>query len=308
MKNKNSSVPVIIIALMANIFIAVIKAIVALISHSTAMLAESIHSFADTFNQIFLLIGIKKGLKKADKLHPFGFSGELYFWSFIVAIMLFTAGSVFSIYEGIHKLNNPVPLENIKYAFIVLGISVIAESIAFSRAVKKINKERKNRSIFRYLRETKKSELLVIFLEDSAAITGLFIAATGIFLQYKTGILIFDGIASIIIGILLGTVAFFLGNETRSLLVGESADFEVMQNITNLLKQEESINRIVDIKSLQMGPNDIMIAVKIEFNSHLNAVEISNLINGMEKDIRSKYPEIKKIFIEPDIYINDYKR
>lgn len=303
---NNSSVPVILIALIANLFIAAMKATVAFVTRSTAMLAESIHSFADTFNQVFLLIGIKKGMKKADKLHPFGFSGELYFWSFIVAIMLFTAGAVFSIYEGIHKLLNPVPLQNIKYAFIVIGISLIAESLALSRALKKINSERKNISVLKYLKKTKKSELMVIFLEDSAAITGLLIAMTGIIIQYLTGIMIFDGVASVLIGILLGVVAFFLGTETRSLLIGESADPDMIDKVAAILKNEESINRIVNIKSLQLGPHDILIALKIEFNFHLNAIEISNLINGMERDIRLKFSDIKKIFIEPDVYISKY--
>ncbi len=308
MSDYSSSLQVILIALSANLFIAVSKVIVAVLTGSTAMLAEAIHSFSDSFNQVFLLIGIKKGMKKADPLHPFGFSGELYFWSFIVAIMLFTAGSVFSIYEGIHKLSNPVPLNNIKYAFIVLGISIFAESLAFRKALNRINSERKNISIYKYLKDTKKSELMVIFLEDSAAILGLVIAIAGLLIQHITGILIFDGIASILIGLILGFVAFFLGSETRSLLIGESADPDMISRVVKLLKSEESIKRIVNIKSLQMGPDDILIGIKIEFDAHLNSVEISNLINGLEEDMRSEFPELKKIFIEPDLYRENYKK
>ncbi|MEN8153044.1 MAG: cation diffusion facilitator family transporter [Acidobacteriota bacterium] len=302
MGNTTSSITIILVAFTANVFITIMKFIVSIITGSSAMIAETIHSFADSFNQVFLLTGIKKGKKEADDLHPFGYSGELYFWSFIVAIILFSAGSVFSIYEGFHKLMHPMPLKNVKYAFIVLGLSIIAEGIAFLKAFKKVNKERKELSIYKYLRKTKKSELLVIFLEDLAAITGLSVAIIALFLQYKTNILIFDGIASIIIGLILAIVAVFLGYETKSLLVGESADPELIKRIVKIFIDDESVVSLINIRSLQFGPNDIMLAAKVEFDSHLNVVEVSNLINGIEKDIRKKFPDIKKIFIEPDIF------
>ena len=302
MRRVISSKSVIIYALIANFIIAIVKSIVAFLTHSSAMIAESIHSLADTLNQIFLLIGIKKGRKEPDTLHPFGFSSELYFWSFIVAIMLFTVGAIFSIYEGIHKLMHPAEIENINYAFAVLIFSLIVESSAFFRAFRKVNREKGKNKIIGYLRKTKKSELIVVFLEDLAAITGLSIALILLFLEYLTGILIFDAIASIVIGILLAVVALFLGNETKSLLIGESADQKKIEHISQIFRDEESINRLIQIKSLQLGPEDILIAVKVEFNNRLNSVEISNLINGIEKEIRKKYPDVKKIFIEPDIY------
>ena len=302
MENKHSSLPVIFFALSANLFIAVMKLVVAIITVSSAMLAEAIHSFADTFNQVFLLVGIKKGAKAPNQLHPFGFSGEMYFWSFIVAIILFTAGGVFSIYEGIHKILHPQPIENIMYAFIVLGLSIGAEGVAFYKVCKKINSERRGISIYRYLRKTKKSELIVVFLEDLAALSGLTTALVLIFLEHITGILIFDAIASIIIGLILCLVALFLGNEIRSLLIGESADPKIIKEISAIFHQEESINRVVYIKSLQLGPEDILLAANIEFNHRLTAVEISNLIDGIEKEIHEKLPDVKKIFIEPDLY------
>jgi len=302
MRKGSSSKSVILSALLANLFIALIKSIVALITRSSAMLAEAIHSVADTLNQVLLLIGIKKGKREPDSLHPFGFSGELYFWSFIVAIILFTAGAVFSIYEGIHKLMHPAPIQNIKYAFLVLIFSLAAEGFAFYRALKKVNRERGEMKVFAYLRKTKKSELIVVFLEDLAAILGLSFALVLIFLQHLSGVLVFDGIASIIIGFILCAVALFMGNETRSLLLGESADPKLIQKISAIFEEEESINRMIYIKSLQLGPEDILISVKVEFNHRLNTVEICNLINGIEKDIRFKFPDVKKIFIEPDIF------
>ena len=306
MAGSNSSKSVIFYALFANLFISVMKLIVSFITRSTAMMAESVHSLADSFNQVFLLIGIKKGEKKANELHPFGFSGELYFWSFIVALILFTAGALFSIYEGVHRLKNPVVVGKIGYAFAVLGLSFIAEGFAFIKANKKINLERKGEPIFSYLKRTKKSELLVVFLEDFAALIGLSVAIVALLLQHFTGILIFDGIASILIGIILAVVAFFLGNETRSLLIGESADPKLIYKINHILRDEENIERVIHMRSLQLGPEDILLAVKIEFNQRLNAKEISNLINGIEAEIRSEFPIIKKIYIEPDIYRENY--
>jgi cation diffusion facilitator family transporter len=301
MSKEISSKSVIFTALIANLFIAILKSVVAILTMSSAMLAEAVHSSADTLNQVFLLIGISKGKRQPDSLHPFGFSGELYFWSFIVAIMLFTGGSIFSIYEGIHKLLHPQPIHNVKYAFAVLFISLIAEGIAFYKAYKKVNRERKGTKILDYLRKTKKSALIVVFLEDLAAITGLSTAIILIFVQHVTGILIFDGIASIAIGLILAVVAFFLGNETKSLLLGESASPVLIKQIEKIFDEEESINNLIHIKSLQLGPDDVLLSVKAEFNHRLNSVEISNLINGIEKEIRTKHPDVKQIFIEPDI-------
>jgi cation diffusion facilitator family transporter len=301
-KNTHASKGVIFTALLANLFIALVKLVVAILTGSSAMLAEAIHSGADTLNQVLLLIGIKKGEKKPDLLHPFGFSRELYFWSFIVAIILFTGGGVFSIYEGIHKILHPEAINNITYAFAVLVFSILAEGTAFLKALKSINRERQKEPVFKYLRKTKKSELIVVFMEDLAAITGLLIALLFIALQHVTGILIFDGMASVMIGIILCVVAIFLGNEIRSLLIGESAEPRLVSKITELISSEESVNRVIYIKSLQLGPSDILLAVKAEFNHRLTTLEISNIINGIENDIRQRHPDIKKIFIEPDIY------
>ncbi len=307
MARKKSSKSVIFTALFANLFIAIMKLIISAITRSTAMLAESIHSLADSFNQIFLLVGIKKGEKKADELHPFGFSGELYFWSFIVAIVLFSAGAVFSVYEGIHRLYHPTKVEKIEYAFIVLGLSFLAEGLAFIKANKSISIDRKGEPIFSYLKKTKKSELLVIFLEDFAALIGLSVAIVALLLQHFTGIVIFDGIASILIGIILAVVAFFLGNETRSLLIGESADPELIYKVNSVFANEESIKRVIHLRSLQLGPEDILLAAKVEFDQRLNSNQVSNFINAIESEIRFQFPIIRKIYIEPDIYKKNYR-
>jgi len=302
MKQTKSSKSVILAAFSANLFIAVVKFVVAYFSASSAMLAEAIHSAADTLNQILLFVGIKKAAKKADELHPFGFSGEAYFWSFIVAIILFTTGAIFSIYEGIHKLRHPAPVDHIQYAFLVLGIAIIAEALSLRTAFRKINIERGKTGIVAYLRKSKKAELIVIFLEDSAALIGLAIALVALLLEHFTKIFLFDGLASILIGVLLAVTALFLGNETRSLIIGESADPAMLRKIRLLLLKEDSITRVIHIRSLHLGAEDILLAVKAEFSDQLNTRQICILINGLEKDIRAQFPEVNKIFIEPDIF------
>jgi cation diffusion facilitator family transporter len=302
MKQSKSSKSVIFAAFSANLFIALVKFVVAYFSASSAMLAEAIHSTADMFNQVLLLVGIKQAARKADELHPFGFSGEAYFWSFIVAIILFTSGAIFSIYEGIHKLRHPAPVDHIEYALIVLVIAIIAEAFSLRLAFRKINVERGKTGLVVYLRKTKKAELIVVFLEDSAALIGLTIALAALLTEHFTGILFFDGLASVLIGILLAVTALFIGNETKSLIIGESADPAMLRSIRLLLLKEDSITRVIHIRSLHLGAEDILLAVKAEFNEHLNIQQICILINGLEKEIRIKFPEVNKIFIEPDIF------
>jgi len=302
MKQTKSSKSVVFAAFCANLFIAAVKFVVAYFSASSAMLAEAIHSSADMFNQVLLFVGIKKAAKKADELHPFGFSGEAYFWSFIVAIILFTSGAIFSIYEGVQKLRHPAPVAHIRVALIVLGIAVIAEVLSLRVAFRKINVERGKTGIVTYLRRSKKAELIVVFMEDSAALIGLAIAMAALLAEHFTGIYFFDGLASVLIGVLLACTALFIGNETRSLIIGESADPTTLRKIRLLLLKEDSIARVIHIRSLHLGAEDILLAIKAEFSEHLNVEQICNLINGLENEIRAQFPEVNKIFFEPDIF------
>jgi cation diffusion facilitator family transporter len=302
MKKAKSSKTVIMAAFSANLLIALVKFTVAWLSASSAMLAEAVHSTADTLNQVLLFVGVKKAAKKADELHPFGFSGEAYFWSFIVAIILFTSGALFSVYEGVQKLRHPAPVTHLPLALLVLGIAMAAEGSSLRIAFKKTNIERGRTGMIAYLRLTKKAELIVVFLEDTAALIGLTIALAALLLEHFTGVLFFDGLASILIGILLAATALFMGNETKSLLIGESADPALLRKIRLLLLKEDSISRVIHIRSLHLGADDILLAIKAEFNPRLNAKQICILINGIEADIRNFYPEVNKIFIEPDIF------
>jgi cation diffusion facilitator family transporter len=302
MKPAKDSKSVVFAAFSANLFIAAVKFLVAWVTASSAILAEAVHSSADTFNQILLFIGIKKAAKKADELHPFGFSGEAYFWSFIVAIILFTSGAIFSIYEGVRKLRHPAPVDHIFYAFLVLGVAIVAEALSLRVAFKKINVERGRTGIIAFLRKSKKAELIVVFMEDSAALIGLAIALAAMLLEHFTKRTMFDGLASILIGVLLAFTALFIGNETRSLIIGEGADPEMLRKIRLLLLKEDSIARVIHIRSLHLGAEDILLAVKAEFDGHLNTEQICVVINGLERDIRAQFPEVNKIFIEPDMF------
>ncbi len=302
MKKGKSSKSVILAAFVANLFIAVVKYVVAFFTASSAMLAEAIHSSADTLNQVLLFVGMRKAARKADELHAFGFSGEAYFWSFIVAIILFTTGAIFSIYEGVHKLRHPAPVDHLPVALLVLVVAIFAEAVSLRVAVRRINAERGAVGLAAYLHRTKKAELVVVFLEDTAALLGLAIALAALLTEYLTGILFFDGLASILIGVLLGITALVMGYETKSLIIGESADPALLRQVRELLLKEESIARVIHIRSLHLGADDILLAVKAEFDPRLNNQQICSLINAIEADIRRQYPEITKIFIEPDIY------
>jgi len=302
MKKAKSSKAVILAAFIANLFIALVKYVVAFFSASSAMLAEAIHSTADALNQVLLFVGIRKAAKKADELHAFGFSGESYFWSFIVAIILFTTGAIFSIYEGVHKLRHPAPVDHLPVALLVLAVAILAEAVSLRVALRKINAERGQTGLAAYLHQTKKAELVVVFLEDTAALIGLAIALAALLVEYVTGILFFDGLASVLIGVLLAVTALLMGYETKSLIIGESADPELLRHIRGQLLKEENIIHVIHIRSLHLGADDILLAVKAEFDSRLNPAQICNLINGIEADIRGQHPEITKIFIEPDIY------
>ncbi len=302
MKQRSSSLSIVLAAFFANLFIAAVKFVVAAVTRSSAMLAEAIHSCADTLNQVLLYIGLRQARRRADDLHPFGFSGETYFWSFIVAVFLFTVGAVFSVFEGVHKLMHPEPLRRPHWAFLVLGLSIVAESLSFRLAYRRIKAEKGRMGLFTYLRRCKRAELIVVFLEDLAALAGLAIALGLLAAEYFTGILVFDALASILIGLLLAVVALFVGYETKSLIIGESADPRLLRQVMQMMRQEESVERVIHIRSLQMGPDDVLLAIKAEFNARLNAAQVANLINAFEADIRRRHPEVQRIFIEPDVY------
>ncbi len=295
-----SSKKVIYAALVGNGLIAITKFIASTITGSSAMMSEGIHSTVDTGNQLLLLLGLKKAKKPADKNYPFGHGKEIYFWSFIVAIMIFGVGAGISIYEGIHSLMDPHPVENPIINYIVLGLAMIFEGFAWYFAWKEFNKARGDRGYYEAVRKEKNPTLFVVLFEDSAAMLGLIVAFIGIAIGQYTGLHIFDGIASIIIGVILGFTAAWLAYETKGLLIGESADPEIVTGITNMANKYDFISGVNEVLTMHMGPNYILLNLSVDFKDTMDTTNIEDSISTLTSRIKQEYPLVKRVFIEAE--------
>ena len=300
MSKTNSSLFSIFLALGANFLIAVSKFTAAFITGSGAMLAEAVHSSADCGNQLLLLIGLNRSKKAADVDHPLGHGMSLYFWSFIVAIILFSLGGLFSLFEGIEKLHNPHTVESPVVALTVLGISIILEGISLSGCLKQVNQIRGEQSLFRWFQESRQSELLVVFGEDVAALLGLTVAMISVVLTVLTGNVLFDAAGTIIIGVILIVVAICVGYEVTNLLIGQSADSETRKALRNFLADREEIKHVINIITLQMGPQ-ILVSVKAEMRNAKSVKAMVEDINRCEKAMKKEFPSVRWSFFEPDI-------
>ena len=298
--SEHSSLKSIFLALGANFFIAVAKTIAAVITGSGAMLAEAIHSGADCGNQLLLLFGIKNAEKPADETHPLGYGKAIYFWSFIVALMLFSVGGMFSVYEVVHKLNSKEPINNPGLAIGILAFSLVLELIALGGVMKQINKLKGDLSLVRWFKNSRKSELIVILGEDSAAVGGLLFALGAVVMSMVTGNLVYDAIGSIAIGFILIVVASLVAVEIKSLIVGESADEGLQKQIQSIILENDNANKIFSMRTLQLG-TDIMLAVKVHMQKNISAKELILSINATEKQLKQEIPEIRWIFFEPDL-------
>ncbi|MAL16514.1 MAG: cation transporter [Balneola sp.] len=296
----SGSKKVIYAALIGNGLISITKFIAAFLTGSSAMMSEGIHSVVDTGNQILLLMGLKKAEKPADKQFPFGHGKEVYFWSFVVAIIIFGVGAGISIYEGIHSLSDPNEITNPNINYIVLVLAMIFEAFAWYFAWKEFKKSKGDRSYYEAVRKEKDPTTFVVLFEDSAAMLGLVVAFIGVFLTQVTGILIFDGIASIVIGIILGGTAIWLAHETKGLLIGESADEKIIQGIQELGESMDSIQSIKEVLTLHMGPQYILVTISADFSSTLNSDEIETDTATLSSQIKSVYPRVKRVFIEAE--------
>jgi cation diffusion facilitator family transporter len=296
----SGSKKVIYAALIANGIIAVIKFIAAAITGSSAMFSEGIHTTVDTSNQLLLLLGLKKAKKPADKTHPFGYGKEIYFWSFIVAIMVFAVGAGFSIYEGIHSVMDPHPVENVLVSYGVLGIAMIFTGIAWYFARKEFKQIKGNQGYFEAVSKEKNPTTFVVLFEDSAALLGLFVAVSGIALSQWTGNPLFDGIASIIIGFILGGTAFWLAYETKSLLIGESAKTDVIDGVEQVIDSYPPITQVNEVLTLHMGPSYILLTVSVNFKDDLNTGQIEATIEELTDQIKGEYSQINRVFIEAE--------
>lgn len=300
MAGQANSVKSILYALGANFSIFVAKLVAAVITGSGAMLAEAIHSLADTANQVLLLFGLKKAKSPPDNDHPLGYGKSIYFWSFIVAVMLFTMGGLFSLYEAMHKLGDPQPLKSPWIAVGVLVFAIIAEGISMRACVIEVRKVLAGRSYWRWFRESRQSELVVIFGEDLAALAGLVLALAAILLTMMTGNPLFDALGTATIGVLLLIIAVLIGNEVRSLLIGQSIDPPVEREIRQYLEQRPEIAKIHRLVTLQMGSR-AMVSIKALMTETESPKRMIDDINQVEADLRQAYPIIQWLFFEPDV-------
>ncbi len=297
----HGSKKVVFFALGANLAIALSKFIVYFLTGSSSMLSEAIHSTADTGNQVLLLVGMARSRKPEDETHPFGYSQERFFWAFLVAVQLFALGGLYSIWEGIKKITHPHPINRPFLAVGLLLFAMVAEGISFLKASRELHRKKGNLSLFAFLRKTATVEVMVVFLEDLAALIGLTIALFSVLLSRFTGLAFFDGLGSILIGLLLIGVAFFLGSEMHSLMVGEGAPEEVLREVEKILSEQEGVERVVYLKSLILGEDNILLAGKVLFPRSVSMEKVSSSIDRAEEEIREKFPSVKKIFIEADV-------
>ena len=299
--STEGSTRAIIAALLANIGIAITKFIAAAFSGSASMFAEGIHSLADSGNQILLIIGGKRAKRDATAMHPFGYGRSRYIYAFMVSIVLFSVGGLFSILEGINKLQHPHELEMVWLPLVVLGAAIIMESLSLRTAVIEANHVRHGQSWIQFIRHAKSPELPVILLEDLAALIGLVLAFGGVGLTVLTGDATWDAIGTLAIGVLLVLVAVILGRETSSLLVGEGANAGDAKKIRGSLEATAGVESVIHMKTLYLGPDELMVAAKIAVNASASAQDIANVIDAAETSIRQAVPAARVIYLEPDI-------
>jgi cation diffusion facilitator family transporter len=291
-------------AFLANTGIALTKFIAWFFSGSASMLAEAVHSVADAGNQLLLIFGGRQAKRAADKEHPFGYGRERYVYAFVVAIILFSVGGVFSIYEGIDKLQHPHALEHWWLPLLVLSIAIVLESFSLRTAVRESNHVRGRQSWVEFVRHAKAPELPVVLLEDIAALLGLVFAFIGVGLTVLTGNPLFDAIGTLFIGTLLILLAIVLGIETKSLLVGEGATDVDLESIEKAVLAGPEADRIIHMKTLYVGPDELLVAAKVAFHADERLHEVSTATNVIEQRIREAVPAARIIYIEPDIYVD----
>jgi cation diffusion facilitator family transporter len=298
--STSGSVKSIVYAFLANLGIAIAKTAAAIYTGSGAMMAEAIHSFADCGNQGLLFLGLNRAKKGPSAEYPLGHGKAIFFWSFIVALILFSMGGLFSIYEGVHKLHAHEPLNNPMVAIVVLLISILMEGASLFGCVRQINKTRGGDSLLRWARNTRQSELVVVLGEDTAAIMGLTFALVSILLSIVTGNLIFDAIGSMGIGALLVVVSFFLATKIKGLLIGQGVEKHVEEDIIQFIEKQNSVEKVLHLVTLQLG-SQIMVAVKAKMKDTGSSKELIRNINACEVALKVHNPDIQWLFFEPDI-------
>jgi cation diffusion facilitator family transporter len=291
----------IVAALGANLAIAGAKTVGAVITGSSSMAAEAVHSFADSGNQVLLLVGGRKAARDADERHPFGHGRERYFYSFVVALVLFTLGALFAVYEGIHKIEHPAELETPAVAITILLFAIVAEGFSFRTAIGEAKPLKGDQSWASFIRHSKAPELPVVLLEDFAALIGLVLALVGVTLALVTDDGVWDGIGTLSIGILLGVVAIVLAVEMKSLLIGESASRSAVDAIRTALVDGTTVLRVIHLKTLHLGPDELLVAAKIAVAPGLALPEVARAIDAAEVRVRAVEPLARQLYLEPDL-------
>jgi cation diffusion facilitator family transporter len=290
----------IVAALAANLGIAALKAGAFVVTGSAAMLAESIHSAADSGNQGLLLLGGRKAQRQASDEHQFGYGTERYFWAFVVAMVLFSVGGVFAVYEGIEKIRHPHHLDSAGIAIGVLLGAIVLEAFSFRTAIVEANKVRTT-GWWSFIRRSRSPELPVVLLEDLAALTGLVLALAAVTASLVTGDAVWDGYGTLAIGVLLVTVAIILSVEMKSLLIGESATPEMQVQIKRAIEDEPAVNRLIHMRTRHLGPEELLVGAKVEFNDGIGVREMADAVNRVEASVRQAVPDAKMLYIEPDV-------
>ena len=285
-------------ALAGNSLIAITKFVASAITGSSAMLSEAVHSLVDTGNQCLILLGLKRSQKPADQKHPFGYGMEIYFYAFVVAILIFGLGAGVSLYEGIHKVQQPEPITDAWINYIVLGLAIAFEGVAWAIAFKAFRQTKGSHSYYAAVRHAKDPTIITVLFEDSAAMLGLIVALVGVILVETTGIIWLDGAASIVIGVILAMTAVVLAIECKGLLLGEAAAPEVVADVRAHVARFEAVERINELRTMHMGPSDIILAMSLDFRDELTAGQVEETISKLEAEIVEAQAEISRVFIE----------
>lgn len=302
----SSSKKVIYAALAGNTLIALTKFVAAFLTGSSAMLSEAFHSCVDTGNQVMLLWGLRAARKPPSEQFPFGRGKEIYFWSFVVAIMIFAVGAGLSVYEGVsHILHTPEQMSDPTVNYIVLGFAVIFEGLAWFFALREFRKHKGKLGYFEAVKRGKDPSMFVVLFEDSAAALGLIVAFVGIALSQWTGNPVYDGVASVIIGVILGIVAAWLAFETKSLLIGEAAEPEVVEGIRELCYDAPEVNRVNELLTMHVGPNTVIANVSVDFVDECTATQIEEVVRKIDRRIREQFPRVKRVFIEAEPWVRE---
>ncbi len=296
-----NSLKSILFAFFANLSIAIAKGVAALFTGSSAMLAETVHSMADAGNQLLLILGLRQTSRAPTDEHPLGFGKSIYFWSFLVAVILFSIGGMYSLYEGVHKFMHPTEVKSPWIAVGVLIFAIVAESISMWGCMREVNKERHGRTLWRWFRESRTSALIVVFGEDIAALTGLVLALFAILATIATGDPMWDAMGTIVIGVLLLVIAVFIAIEIKALLIGQSVDPTKLNNMREFIESQPQVECVYNLLTMQFGP-DAMVAVKARMVPQASDVALVKAINQTEAAFRERFGSVRWLFFEPDVH------